>query len=181
MIKDIVPTILEILTLISNVVIIIILGILIYAYFSKKDDLKKSIMEPLRNNYLLLGLIVSLTATLGSLYYSEIMGYTPCLLCWYQRIFVYPQVFLFGIALWKNDKRVFRYSIALSVIGLLIAGYHYLVQMNIFTSTACSAIGYSASCSDQFFTTFGYITIPMMAVTTFALLIILGFARLKRL
>jgi len=180
MVKEIIPNILEVITLMSDIVIVIVLGVLVYAYFSKNSDLRNSVVMPLRNNYLLLGLIVSLVATLGSLYYSEVMGYTPCLLCWYQRIFMYPQVFLFGIALWKNDKRVVRYSIALSLIGGLIALYHYTVQIGIFTTTACSAVGYSASCSDAFFTTFGYITIPMMAFTAFVLLLILGIARLKK-
>lgn len=130
------------------------------------------------------GFIVSLVAMLGSLYFSDYLGYEPCKLCWYQRIFMYPQVFLFGLALWRREPfKVWAYSTFLSVIGGAIALFHYYSQMvdEPLITLPCTAIGYSASCAETFITSFGYITIPFMALTAFALLIILGrTARLSR-
>lgn len=120
-----------------------------------------------------LAFLVALTATLGSLFYSDIAGYEPCKLCWYQRIFMYPQTILIGLALWKKDKSITRYSIVLSVIGGIIALYHYLLQIGIVNSLPCSAVGYSASCSQRFVLTYGYVTIPMMALSGFLLILIL--------
>lgn len=121
---------------------------------------------------ILFSFIVALMATLVSLFYSEIAHYAPCQLCWFQRIFMYPQVILLGIALWKKDKIITVYnSIALSTIGGLIAGYHYLLQVGVASALPCGAVGYSAACSQRFVLNFGYITIPMMAFTAFALIV----------
>ncbi|MBI1866561.1 MAG: disulfide bond formation protein B [Candidatus Staskawiczbacteria bacterium] len=116
--------------------------------------------------------IVVVVATLGSLFYSEVAGYEPCKLCWFQRILMYPQVILLGMALLKKDKSIVPYSIVLSAFGSLIAGYHYLLQLGILPSINCSVIGYSISCSQRFVMGFGYITIPMMSLTVFLLIII---------
>jgi len=115
--------------------------------------------------------VVALVATLGSLFYSEVAGYEPCKLCWFQRIFMYPQVILFGVALWKRDRDISDYALALSGIGAIIAGYHYLLQRGITPELPCSAVGYSVSCSQVFVMNFGYITIPLMAFTAFALIV----------
>lgn len=129
------------------------------------------------NNALVLGFVISLVAMLGSLYFSEIMGYAPCTLCWYQRIFIYAQVFLFGTALWKHEHvRIWTYSLVLSVVGALIAAFQYYIQFasKPIVSLPCSALGSSASCTEKFITYFGYITIPMMSLTIFVTIIILG-------
>ncbi len=123
---------------------------------------------------ILLSFIVVLVSTLGSLFYSEIAGFTPCKLCWYQRILMYPQVLLLGMAFWKKDKRIADYSIMLSVLGGAIALYHYLLQRGAVSEILpCSAVGYSVSCAKSFVMTYGYITIPMMALSAFALVILL--------
>lgn len=123
--------------------------------------------------------VVSLVATLGSLFYSEIAHFTPCLLCWYQRILMYPQVILLGLAMWKKDKGIALYSLALSVFGVAMAGYHYLLQRGVVPELPCSAVGISESCSQRFVMTFGYITIPLMAFTAF-LLITLSMLSLRK-
>ena len=77
-------------------------------------------------------LILSLSATMGSLWYSEIIGFEPCKLCWFQRIFMYPQTILFLIAMKvKRNTGIIWNSLVLSLIGGLIASYHYLMQMSI--------------------------------------------------
>lgn len=123
------------------------------------------------------GFVVSLVAMLGSLYYSDVLGYEPCKLCWYQRIFMYPQVFLFGLALWRREPfRIWAYSTFLSLIGGAIALFHYYIQTSPrpLVTLPCSALGYSASCTETFAVQMGYITIPMMALSAFIVLLILG-------
>ncbi|MDO8655140.1 MAG: disulfide oxidoreductase [bacterium] len=115
---------------------------------------------------------VALVATLGSLFYSEIAGYEPCKLCWLQRIFIYPQVLLLGMALWKKDRGIADYSIVLSAVGAVIAGYHYLLQLGVAPSLPCAAVGYSVSCAQRFVMQFGYITIPLMAFTAFIMILL---------
>ncbi len=152
---------LGLLTMVLQVVLV--LGILI-GIFSK--GVREKIRNIVSSRANLFSFLIALTATLGSLFYSEIAHYDPCKLCWFQRIFMYPQAILFGIALWKR-KDIRAYSIALSGIGAVIAGYHYLLQRGIAPSLACSAVGYSVSCSKIFVMNFGYITIPLMAFTAF--------------
>ncbi len=175
MIEEIVPELLIYLTLISDIAIIIIFGCILYFSFNRRSFRESRIGLILRRNYFLFGLIVSFVAMFGSLFYSEIMGFTPCVLCWYQRIFMYPQAFMFAFALWKKDRGIVPYSILLSIIGGMIAAYHYVFQIGLIGGSAiCDIVGYSVSCSETFFTNLGYITIPMMSLTAFVLLIILG-------
>ncbi|WP_337868378.1 disulfide bond formation protein B [Meiothermus sp.] len=72
--------------------------------------------------------LVALAATLGSLYYSEVRNFIPCTLCWYQRIAMYPLVFMLGIATWRNDPHIRPYALTLSLLGLFWSSYHLLEQ-----------------------------------------------------
>lgn len=121
-------------------------------------------------NALFFSFIITLIATAGSLFYSEVAGYEPCKLCWFQRIFMYPQTVLLGTALYRKYPSIMNYTLPLSIIGAAIAAYHYLLQLNIAPSLPCSAVGYSVACSQRFVMSFGYITIPMMSFTAFLLL-----------
>ncbi len=126
-----------------------------------------------RRHLLTTMLLVALTATLGSLFFSEIAGWTPCKDCWLQRIFMYPQVVMLMIAVWKRDRGVAKYVLALCVFGAAIAAFHYAIQMqNLIASptnpaTPCDASG--VSCVKTPFVEFGYITIPLMSFTAFCL------------
>ncbi|MEK7658799.1 MAG: disulfide oxidoreductase [Patescibacteria group bacterium] len=145
----------------------IIIVVLIASLATKRSE----ILNFFAKHALSFSLLVALIATLGSLFYSEIAGYDPCKLCWFQRILMYPQVILIGIAWLKKDYGIVLYSIVLSSLGALIAGYHYLLQIGIASSIGCSAVGYSINCAQRFVMQFGYITIPMMAFTAFLLII----------
>lgn len=123
--------------------------------------------------------LVALGATIGSLIYSDILNYAACKLCWFQRIVMYPQVLLLGMALYKKDTKIVDYSLALAVLGVLLAGYHYLLQLGLAPSIPCSAVESSVSCSKIFLLQYGYITIPMMALSTFGLMTLLLLAYKK--
>ena len=96
-----IQTLLPYLVVVSQVLLVV----LVIAVLTRAK-----IINFLGNHAILAGLVVSLTAVIGSLFYSEIVGYTPCVLCWWQRVFLYPQVILFALALWKKDRGVFKYS-----------------------------------------------------------------------
>jgi len=147
----------------------IIVAVLIVSFTTKRS----AALNFFTKHALAFSLAVALAATLGSLFYSEIAGYEPCKLCWFQRILMYPQVILLGIAWLKKDNGIVLYGIALSSLGALIAGYQYLLQIGFAPSIGCSAVGYSVDCAQRFVMQFGYITIPMMALTAF--LLIIGF------
>jgi len=159
----IVNQILSILTMIAQVLIVL----LIISLITKKPLFLRSLTK----RGFALAFIVAVIAMLGSLTYSNIIGYEPCELCWFQRILMYPQVILLGMALIKKDYKMANYSIVLSIIGALIAVYNYLLQIGVAPATTCSAVEYSVSCSQQFILQYGYITIPMMALSAFVLII----------
>ncbi|MBI2029822.1 disulfide bond formation protein B [Candidatus Gottesmanbacteria bacterium] len=155
---------LSILTLIANIVILLFL-------FLKKF---RDYVITIANKYgLVFAYIVSIIATLGSLFLSEVAHFTPCLLCWYQRILMYPQAIILLVALFmKFTKEIKYYCIALSGVGFVLAIYHYYLQLFGNPAIPCSTVGISESCATRPFTHFGYITIPFMAATAFLLIIL---------
>ena len=170
----IVPQILAFLTLIGD---ISILCVLFYLALNKFRKLKISKVIPnfqiFRSYSYVFAFIVTLTATLGSLFYSEVIKFQPCILCWYQRIMMYSQTILLYIAIARNEKVIKPYLIALNIIGAAIAGYHYLIQRFPQTAfTPCSIAG-GVSCIKGYTYYYGYISIPFMALTAFVLNIIL--------
>lgn len=172
-----VTTILSILTVVGDVLIVLFIIDLLISRFrgEKKLTLVPKLWLLMRNKALEAGFIFAFFAMAGSLYYSEVAGFTPCRLCWYQRIFMYPMVVIFGVALYMKEQIIYRYTIALSIVGAVIAGYHYFIQVFVdLAPEGCSAVGYAASCSERFVLNFGYISIPMMALTAFLLIIIAG-------
>lgn len=121
---------------------------------------------------LLVGFVLTFAGSVLTLFYSEILGFPPCPLCWWQRIFLYPQVVLFVLALWKRDRDAAKYSIALSILGLGVSLYHHALQVLPSGSLPCPAEG-TVSCAQRFVFEFGYITFPLMSATLFAFLIVL--------
>ncbi|KQL58925.1 MULTISPECIES: disulfide oxidoreductase [Shouchella] len=120
-------------------------------------------------NSLLFAWLVSFVATLGSLYFSEIKGFEPCALCWYQRIFMYPLVLLIGVGIIRKDTGVAIYSAILSGIGMVISIYHYAIQklpVNEDDVLGCGLV----SCSGEYINWLGFITIPFLAGTAFILI-----------
>jgi disulfide bond formation protein DsbB len=115
-----------------------------------------------------LAIVFSALATLGSLYLSEILFLPPCKLCWFQRIFMYPLVFILLTARVRKIPKIWEIVMPLVTIGAFIAIYHYYLQFAPGPSTTCGTVGISASCSDKPFVHFGYITIPWMALSAFA-------------
>jgi disulfide bond formation protein DsbB len=117
-----------------------------------------------------LAFVVAAVATAGSLYLSEGANFTPCTLCWYQRIAMYPLVVVLGIATWRRDD-IAPYAYTLAGIGGSISIYHMLVER--FPSLETSSCDPTNPCSLIWTERFGYQTIPTMALSAFALIIAL--------
>lgn len=143
-------------------------SILVVLFFFKKNKF----LDFLSEHYLKIGFIVSLFASMFSLVYSEIVGFLPCVLCWYQRIFLFPLVFIFGSAVWFKDRGVVKYTLPLLTIGFLISVYqNFYYYFGNASSLPCDASG--VSCYQQLISEFGgYISIPMLALTSFVALIV---------
>ncbi|WP_138495733.1 disulfide oxidoreductase [Paenibacillus pinistramenti] len=113
--------------------------------------------------------IVAITATAGSLYLSEILHYEPCRLCWFQRIFMYPQVILLGIAAYRNDRKIIPYVLPLCIIGGCISIYHYSEQkIPALAKVLPCQVG--VPCSTSYINFWGFITIPLLALIAFILI-----------
>ncbi len=125
-----------------------------------------------KKNILYLAWIQSLVATLGSLAFSEIMRFPPCVLCWYQRICMYPLVAIFAVGILRKDKNVIYYAWPLVIAGWLIAFYHNLLYYHVLPESMVPCVA-GISCTIKFFAWFGFITIPLMSFTAFTVLGIL--------
>lgn len=120
---------------------------------------------------LLLGWVAALIATIGSLYFSEVLQYIPCTLCWYQRIFMYPLAIMLGIAFYQNDRGIVKYALPLSIIGMIISGYHTALQKIPYLQQfeMCKS---GVPCSKDYINWLGFITIPILAFTAFTIITI---------
>lgn len=135
---------------------------------------KNFLLDFINKNFLPIIFLISLLSTLFSLVYSEVIRYAPCYLCWFQRVFIYPLVFLFGIAMWDKDRKVIKYALPLVCAGFLVSIYqNFEYYFGATGSTFCGSSG--VSCYQQFVSVFGgYISIPMLALTAFfAILVVI--------
>jgi len=110
----------------------------------------------------------SLVAVAGSLYFSEVAGFAPCLLCWYQRIAMYPLLVVLGVGLARADAGVWRYALPLPAVGVLISAYHVYVQWQ--PNADPGACGTGAPCTTRYVAVFGVVSIPVMAGAAFLLI-----------
>jgi disulfide bond formation protein DsbB len=132
---------------------------------------KNKILDYLGENFLLICFLITLGATLGSLIYSQVIGYAPCFLCWWQRVFMLPLVFLFGMAWKRKDRYMAYYAAPLFIIGALIAIYHNYIYYFGEGNAPCDASG--VSCVQRLVSEYGgYISIPMLSLTAFFAVIV---------
>lgn len=127
---------------------------------------------------LLLGFLLTLASAVMSLVYSEMYGVIPCGLCWMQRVFIYSQVVVFGVALFLKDVRAAWYAIWLSIFGAVVSLYHHYIQISEGSALPCPASG--GDCGKRFIYEFDYITFPLVAFSMLAFVIILMLLVLHR-
>lgn len=120
---------------------------------------------------LYLAWVVALVAMTGSLYFSEVLGYLPCALCWYQRIAMYPLVAVLGVAAFRGDTRARLTGLLLAVPGWVTALYHVLEERGLVQPLRSCQIG--VPCTTRWINLLGFITIPVLSLTAFTLIIAL--------
>lgn len=129
--------------------------------------------------YSIFSYIIIFISTLGSLYFSEIKHFIPCLLCWIQRGFMYPLVILYLVIIFKNNTKLSvtltKLGILMSSLGSIVSIYHIYIQLTN-TESICN-IG--IPCNIDYLNLFGFITIPMLCLTAFILNIIFSILYLK--
>ena len=115
--------------------------------------------------------LVSIAATVGSLYFSEVRMFVPCALCWWQRILMYPLVVVLGVATFRQDLSAWRTALPLSLLGLGTATYHYLLQRvpGLAPPASCAS---GVPCNLQYIDWFGFVTIPFLAAVAFLIITI---------
>ena len=128
---------------------------------------------------LLLAWLIATTATLGALFIGEVMLMTPCTLCWYQRIFMFPIAIILGIACFADDRQGAVYALVLALGGLAMAGYHTLLVAGLVPKSwvPCSA---GVSCADQKLEILNGVQIPWLSLAAFMALAFLLLAYLRK-
>ena len=123
-------------------------------------------------NALYLALVQAIVAMLGSLYFSEVAGYPPCVLCWYQRIVLYPLVAILIVGILRKDTLVYMYVLPLAIIGWGISIFHNLLYYKIIPEAAAPC-KLGISCTTKFIEWFGFVTIPLLSFLALSIIIIL--------
>lgn len=130
-------------------------------------------------NWLMAAWAIALVATLAALFLGEVMGMTPCLLCWYQRIFMFPLALILGMAAFAEDRRGAVYAMPLALGGAVVSGYHSALLAG-WVPTWWVPCGSGPSCSKQNLEIFGSVQIPWLSLLAFAAIAILLFVYLRK-
>jgi len=148
---------------------------ILYSLFSKRP---LKIFSYIHGKAYVFGLLITLGAVVMSLVYSNVYDYPPCVLCWYQRIFIYPQALIFALAIVKKYPKVFvgQISMFLTLAGGLFALYHTMITYTGFDPLPCPA---TASCTQRYVFTLGFSTIPLMSLFLFIGLFSLSYALIR--
>ncbi len=148
---------------------VVILAILISLVFYRNRE--NPLLLFFKKYTFIFGFLVAFGAFILSLFYSQVVGFPPCDLCWIQRIFLYPQLVLFSMELYKRDRSIVDFSIVFASIGSLVSIYHVYVEnggtsgLSCATGTALSGVANTGTCAVKYIYEFGYITMPVMALT----------------
>ncbi len=110
--------------------------------------------------------LIAAVSTLGALFLSEVMGLAPCVLCWYQRIFMFPLVFILAAGLFPFDPKVVRYALPLAFAGLLVAVFHLLLTAGVIPETMTPCVQ-GIPCAKVQIEWFGFLTIPLLSAISF--------------
>ncbi len=155
-------------TILLNIVTILLFVVLV----APQASLSRFISRYITQRVVWGGFVVALGTIIGSLVYSDIIGFEPCLLCWWTRVLIYPQVIVYAVGLYTKDTHMWLYSLVLGIASTLVSLYQMLLQYGLVSEGVCVAT--SVSCSKIYFTLFGYVTIPSMALSAGVFFIIIS-------
>ncbi|MGB1226704.1 MAG: disulfide oxidoreductase [Poseidonibacter sp.] len=124
------------------------------------------------STYVFLSFITATIATLGSLFFSEIMEFIPCSMCWYQRIFMYPLVIIFLVNMLYPDDKIVKYAMPIVLVGLSFAIYHNLLMFEIIPESIVPCVQ-GVPCSTEYINWLGFITIPFLSLIAYCIIFVL--------
>lgn len=125
-------------------------------------------MKPHRDwNLLFACWIVASASTLGSLFFSDVMGFAPCVLCWYQRIAIFPLVLILPMGLFPFDASAAKFALPLAVAGLLTAIYHNLLYAGLLPKSI-QPCAQGVPCTEKYIELFGFVSIPLLSLLALA-------------
>ena len=119
---------------------------------------------------LFLGWLNACISTLGSLFFSYVMEFAPCVLCWYQRICLFPLVIILARGLFPLDRHVIKYALPLAALGWLLAAYHNLLYAELIPADM-QPCGRGISCTEEHIELFGFLSIPLLSLISFTTLV----------
>ncbi|HZB95404.1 MAG TPA: disulfide oxidoreductase [Herpetosiphonaceae bacterium] len=115
-----------------------------------------------------IALLAAWTALCGSLFFSQVIGWIPCTLCWYQRILMYPLAVIIAVGILRRDRALHLYVLPLSILGATVSLYHYLlIKTHLFPSPPCMV---GVPCTVDYLNLLGFINIPLLALTAFLII-----------
>ena len=147
------------------------IGLWLLRLVSRFSKTSGELVRNVGDSALLLAAMVAVGATLGSLYFSEIANYTPCKLCWWQRIAMFPLSIGLSIAAVRKDRNIRLYVLPVAVLGLCVSVYHYIIEW--FPTLEKTACDLTAPCTQVWFRTFGFSSLAFMAGCGFIAIITL--------
>lgn len=122
-----------------------------------------------RWSWVFMAWLVATVSTLGALFLGEVMGYVPCVLCWYQRIAMFPLVLVLAAGLFPFDPRVVRYALPLAVAGWLLAAFHLALVAG-WIPESIKPCQQGVPCSEVQITWLGFVTIPLLSLFAFTII-----------
>jgi disulfide bond formation protein DsbB len=153
------------------------LGTLLAVITEGKTELFSGWLQNVRESGIWLMCAITTGAMVGSLYFSESVGYAPCKLCWYQRIAMYSIAIITFVAAIRRDKQIARYSLVLAALGLIVSTYHYLLEW--FPTLESNVCSLDIPCTSVWFREFGFVTLCFMAGSAFIAVISISLALIR--
>jgi disulfide bond formation protein DsbB len=151
--------------------LVFVVGIMVFIFRTKQSLCVRKIFS---KHAMIIIFAVSFISTTSSLIYSELLGFEPCTLCWWQRIAMYPIVFMSAFALQQYSRQVRNTILTLSGAGVVIAVYHYIIQL---TNNTGFCLAGAVDCATIQVNYFGFLSIPLMSATAFAIIFLSCLAR----
>ena len=145
--------------------------------FEKRTTWASAVLTHVRASGLWIICMITTGAMVGSLYFSENVGFAPCKLCWYQRIAMYSIAIISFVAALRNDKNIARYTIVLAPLGLIVSIYHYLLEW--FPTLETSVCSLDVPCTAVWFRELGFVTLCFMAGCAFITVIAVSLAIMR--
>lgn len=150
---------------------VVVVGVLALVHRNRPASPVAQVYEDLPPVALWLAWVVALVTMLGSLYFSDVAGFVPCKLCWYQRIAMYPLAVVLLVAAVRRDRSVWVYVVPVAAIGAAISTYH--TQLQAFPDQASGFCTLEAPCTERYVWEFGFVSLPFMALSAFAFIIVM--------